>query len=51
MANRKASDLNTDVAVMVRKATDSGRARGEDLIANPKLKKAFKAAKARAKKR
>lgn len=47
MANRKASswDTNSDAAVMVRKATDSGRAKGEDLIASPKLKKAFKAAK------
>ena len=51
MANRKQKelDLNSGVATAVMELTDSERVKGEDLIADPKLRKAFKDAKKRAK--
>lgn len=50
MATRKpaASDFNSGVAVLLRKATGTKPVKGEDLISDPKLKKAFIAAKKRA---
>jgi hypothetical protein len=50
VANRKPEedpDFNSDVAVLVRKATGTKRVRGEDLISDPKLKKKFRALKKR----
>jgi len=43
-----APDFNTDVAVLVRKATGTKRVRGEDLISDPVLKKKFREIKKRA---
>lgn len=55
MANpkRPEPDVNSTVAVLVMEATDSKPTKGEDLIGDPKLRKAFKDAKkqARAKSR
>jgi len=53
MANRKASasDANGTASSLVRKATGSTRQNGEDLIGDPKLKKAFQEAKKRAAKK
>jgi len=53
MANRKqpASDFNRGIATLVRKATGTKKVKGEDLISDPKLKKAFIAAKKRAAKK
>lgn len=53
MANRKTSlyDANFTAALLVREATGSGRVRGEDLIGNPKTRKAFIAAKKQAQKK
>lgn len=42
-------DLNASAALAVKDATDSKPGKGEDLIADPKLRKAFKDAKKRAK--
>jgi hypothetical protein len=42
-------DINAGAASAVKKTTYSGPAKGEDLIADPKLRKAFKDAKKRAK--
>ena len=50
MANRKpdTSDFNTGVAVLLRRATGTKKTKGEDLISDPWLKKAFMEAKKRA---
>ena len=51
MANSKpkSQDANTCAAAAVLELTDSAPVKGEDLISDPKLKKAFKDAKKRAK--
>ena len=51
MAKRKtvSLDFNANAAVMVLEATGSKRAKGEDLIGDPKLRKAYLAAKKKAK--
>lgn len=51
MANpkKKGQDFNSGAATAVLELTDSKRAKGEDLIADPKLRKAFKDAKKKAK--
>ncbi len=53
MANRKPAspDFNTGIATLVRKATGTKPVKGEDLISDPKLKKAFREAKKRAAKK
>jgi hypothetical protein len=43
-----AADFNTDIAVMVRKATGSKKVRGEDLLSDPRMKKEFRDIKKRA---
>jgi len=50
VATRKPSppDFNSDVAVLVRKATGTKRVRSEDLISDPKLKQEFREIKKRA---
>ena len=50
MATRKPSesDFNTGVAVLLQKVTGKKKVKGEDGIADPKLRKAFIAAKKRA---
>jgi hypothetical protein len=50
VATRKpsASDFNTGVAVLARKATGTKKVKGEDLISDPKLKKQFREIKKRA---
>jgi len=50
MAKQKPAtgDFNTGVAVLLRKATGTKKVKGEDLIGDPKLKKAFIEAKKRA---
>ena len=50
MANRKPveSDFNSDVAVLLRRATGTKKTKGEDLISDLGLKKAFLEAKKRA---
>jgi hypothetical protein len=50
VANRKKSgqDFNTSALAAVLEITDSGPVKGEDLIGDPKLRKAFKDAKRRA---
>lgn len=50
MANRKPAteDFNTEIAVLVRRATGTKKQKGEDLISDPKLKKVFREAKKRA---
>jgi hypothetical protein len=50
VANRKPSeaDFNTDVAILLRRATGTKRVRDEDLISDPKLKKQFRDLKKRA---
>jgi hypothetical protein len=47
VANRKKTnqDFNSDAATVVLELTGSKRSKGEDLIADPKLRKAFKEAK------
>jgi len=47
----KSSDINVNAARAVFDLTDSEPVKGEDSIANPKLRKAFIAAKKRAKKK
>jgi hypothetical protein len=51
MANPKPKpqDINASAAVAVLELTDSEPVKGEDLIEDPKLRKAFKDAKKRAK--
>ena len=53
MANRKPveSDFNTGIAVLLRKATGTKKQKGEDLISDPALKKAFIALKKKAAKK
>jgi hypothetical protein len=46
---KRKQDINTSAALAVLGVTDSKLAKGEDLIADPKLRKAFKDAKKRAK--
>jgi len=51
VANRKPSeapDFNSDIAVLVRKATESKKVRGEDLLSDPRMKKEFREIKRRA---
>jgi len=45
----KSQDANTSAAVAVLELTGSDPVKGEDLISDPKLKKAFKDAKKQAK--
>ncbi len=50
MANQKApSDVSVGAVLLLRKATGAKKTKGEDLIADPKLRKAYIAAKKRAK--
>ena len=50
MEKQKApSDVSVGAALLVRKATGGKKTKGEDLIADPKLRKAYIAAKKRAK--
>lgn len=53
MANRKqpSGDPSVTAVLLVNKVTGSKPVKGEDLIADPKLKKAFIAAKKRAAKK
>jgi hypothetical protein len=56
VANRKPasgflSDTNATAATLVREATGSKRAKGEDLIGSPDLRKAYRDAKKRASKK
>lgn len=46
--NPKANDLNSDVAAGVRKATGTKKQKGESLIADPKLRRAYREAMKRA---
>lgn len=49
MATRKpAQDVNANVAVAVRKATGTEKQKGDSLIADPKLRKAYREAMKRA---
>jgi hypothetical protein len=47
----EASDFNTDIAVLVRRATGSKKVRGEDLLSDPRMKREFRAIKKRAAKK
>ena len=47
MANRK-PDVSVATVLLLNKATGTKKQKGEDLISDPKLKKAFIAAKKRA---